>query len=179
VLDVGSRNANGTGRFRIPFDYGPAMARKDISMSEAEVAELLGASRNLQVATNGPGGFPHVTTLWFYVDDDGRVTFRSFTKSQRVVNLQRDPKLTVLAETGIAYEELRGVMIQGIARMTTDSAEVMRTYAEVAMKMQGLDEISPEAVEALYGRFATKNTVIKVEPVKIVSWDHTKLAGNY
>lgn len=179
MLDVGSRNGNGTGRFRIPFDYGPAMARKDISMSKAEVAALLGAARNLQVATNGPGGFPHVTTLWFHVGDDGLVTFRSFTKSQRVVNLRRDPKLTVLAETGIEYEELRGVMIQGIARMSTDPDRVMRTYAEVAKKMQGLDEISAEAVEALYGRFATKNTVVEVEPVKVISWDHTKLAGSY
>jgi nitroimidazol reductase NimA-like FMN-containing flavoprotein (pyridoxamine 5'-phosphate oxidase superfamily) len=154
------------------------MARKDISMSDAEVAALLAQARNLQVATNGPGGFPHVTTLWFYVDD-GLVTFRSFTKSQRVVNLLRDPKLTVLAETGTDYEELRGVMIQGIARMTTDPADVMRTYAEVARKMQGLDEVSPDAVEALYGRFATKNTVIRVEPVKVVSWDHSKLGGGY
>jgi nitroimidazol reductase NimA-like FMN-containing flavoprotein (pyridoxamine 5'-phosphate oxidase superfamily) len=154
------------------------MARKDISMSDAEVAALLAQARNLQVATNGPGGFPHVTTLWFYVDD-GLVTFRSFTKSQRVVNLLRDPKLTVLAETGTDYEELRGVMIQGIARMTTDPTDVMRTYAEVARKMQGLDEVSPDAVEALYGRFATKNTVIRVEPVKVVSWDHSKLGGGY
>lgn len=155
------------------------MARKDISMSDAEIRHLLAAARNLQVATNGPGGFPHVTTLWFYVGGGGLVTFRSFTKSQRVVNLHRDPKLTVLAETGTEYEELRGVMIQGIARLSTDPAEVMRTYAEVAKKMQGLDDVSPEAVEALYGRFATKNTVIEVEPVKVISWDHTKLAGSY
>ncbi|MGF1666106.1 MAG: pyridoxamine 5'-phosphate oxidase family protein [Acidimicrobiia bacterium] len=155
------------------------MARKDISMSDAEVAALLAEARNLQVATNGPGGFPHVTTLWFYVGDGGLITFRSFTKSQRVVNLQRDPKLTVLAETGTEYEKLRGVMIQGVARMSTDPTDVMRTYAEVAKKMQGLDEVSPDAVEALYGRFATKNTVIEVEPVKVISWDHGKLGGGY
>lgn len=154
------------------------MARKDISMSEAEVAALLAEARNLQVATNGQGGFPHVTTLWFHVDA-GLVTFRSFTKSQRVANLLRDPKLTVLAETGTDYQELRGVMIQGVARMSTDPADVMRTYAGVAAKMQGVDEVSPDAVDALYGRFATKNTVIRVEPVKVISWDHAKLAGGY
>ncbi len=139
---------------------------------------MLAAARNLQVATNGPSGFPHVTTLWFYVDD-GLVTFRSFTKSQRVVNLLRDPKLTVLAETGTDYEELRGVMIQGVARLTTDPTDVMNTYAQVARKMQGLEDLSPDAVEALYGRFATKNTVIRVEPVKVISWDHSKLGGGY
>jgi nitroimidazol reductase NimA-like FMN-containing flavoprotein (pyridoxamine 5'-phosphate oxidase superfamily) len=147
-------------------------------MTDTEIRCLLDTARNLQVATNGPGGFPHVTTLWFHVDD-GLVTFRSFTKSQRVVNLLRDPKLTVLAETGTDYQELRGVMIQGIARMTTDPADVMRTYAGVAAKMQGVDEVSPDAVDALYGRFATKNTVIRVEPVKVISWDHAKLGGGY
>lgn len=148
-------------------------------MTEGEITALLGSVRNLQVATNGPEGFPHLTTLWFHLDAAGLVTFRSFTKSQRIVNLQRDPRLTVLAETGSDYQELRGVMIQGMARMSTDPTEVMRTYAEVARKMQGLDEVAPEAIETLYGRFATKNTVVKVEPVKVVSWDHRKLAGSY
>jgi hypothetical protein len=154
------------------------MARKDISMNATEIGEVLTETRNLQVATNGPGGFPHLTTLWFYVDD-GIVTFRSFTKSQRIVNLLRDPRLTVLAELGSEYEELRGVMIQGTARLATEPDEVMRTYARVAMKMQGLEEISTEAVHALYGRFANSNTVVKVEPVKVVSWDHRKLRGSY
>ncbi len=139
---------------------------------------MLREARNLQVATNGADGFPHLTTLWFYLDD-GVVTFRSFTKSQRIVNLRRDDRLTVLAELGEAYEELRGVMIQGHARMSTDPDEVLRTYSEVAKKMQGLEEIDAAAVEALYGRFATKNTVVRVEPVKVVSWDHRKLAGDY
>ncbi len=152
------------------------MARKDITLTAAEQAEVLEQTRNLQVATNGPGGFPHLTTLWFYLDG-GTVTFRSFTKSQRVVNLQRDDRITVLAELGDDYEELRGVMIQGHARLSTDPEDVMRTYAEVAKKMQGLDEIDDSAVEALYGRFATKNTVIRVDPVKVISWDHRKLTG--
>jgi nitroimidazol reductase NimA-like FMN-containing flavoprotein (pyridoxamine 5'-phosphate oxidase superfamily) len=154
------------------------MARRDISLTESEVADLLAEARNLQVATNGADGFPHVTTLWFHMSE-GMVTFRSFTKSQRVVNLTRDPKLTVLAETGTEYEELRGVMIQGIARMSTDPDDVMRTYAGVAAKMQGVDEVSGEAIDALYGRFATKNTVIRVEPIRVISWDHAKLGGSY
>jgi nitroimidazol reductase NimA-like FMN-containing flavoprotein (pyridoxamine 5'-phosphate oxidase superfamily) len=154
------------------------MARKDISLSDVERAEVLGAARNLQVATNGREGFPHLTTLWFYLDD-GVVTFRSFTKSQRIVNLRRDDRITVLAELGDDYEELRGVMIQGHARLSTDPGDVMRAYAEVTKKMEGLDEIADEAVEGLFGRFATKNTVVRVDPVKIISWDHRKLAGSY
>ena len=154
------------------------MARRDISLTAAERVDVLAEVRNLQVATNGPGGFPHLTTLWFYVDE-GAVTFRSFTKSQRIVNLRRDNRITVLAELGTEYQELRGVMIQGHARMSTDPGDVMRTYAEVAKKMEGLDEIDEGVIEAMYGRFATKNTVVRVDPVKVISWDHRKLGGGY
>ena len=154
------------------------MARQDIALTVAEQAEVLARARNLQVATNGPGGFPHLTTLWFYVDH-GVVAFRSFTKSQRIVNLRRDPRITVLAELGEDYGELRGVMIQGSAMLSTEPADVMQTYAEVAKKMEGLDEIDSEAVDAMWGRFATKNTVVRVDPLKVVSWDHRKLRGAY
>lgn len=158
--------------------YPPGMARKDISLSDSEQAVVLAEARNLQVATNGPGGFPHLTTLWFVVYG-GVVTFRSFTKSQRIVNLLRDDRITVLAELGTDYEELRGVMIQGHARLSTDPDEVMRVYTEVAKKIQGLDHIDDQAIEAMYGRFATKNTVVRVDPVKVISWDHRKLSGGY
>ena len=89
------------------------MARKDISMTPEEVVEFLSTGRKtLQVATIGKEGVPHVAPMWFVVDD-GKVVFRSFTKSQKIVNLQRDQRLTVLVETGDTYETLRGVMITG------------------------------------------------------------------
>lgn len=153
------------------------MARPDISMSPPEVAQLLEEARSLQVATNGREGFPHLTTLWFVVMD-GLVTFRSFTKSQRIVNLRRDPRLTVLAETGDSYAELRGVMIQGHARLVEDPELVLEVYRRVTAKMERVDP-TPEAIEAMIGRFAAKNTVVQVEPKRVISWDHRKLGGGY
>jgi hypothetical protein len=152
------------------------MAKRDISMTADEVRVLLTEAHNLQVATLGKDGFPHLTTLWFCLID-GRVTFRSFTKSQRVVNLMRDDRLTVLAELGNEYSALRGVMIQGRAQLDTDPDLVMRIYAEVTRKQQGVDETDPAVIEMMFGRFKTKNTVVTVDPVKIISWDHRKLEG--
>lgn len=146
------------------------MSRRDISMSEDEIATLLHQGRDLQVATNGRDGFPHLTTLWYAIVGD-LVTFRSFTKSQRVVNLRRDRRLTVLVETGEDYNELRGVMIQGTAQLDTDPDRVMATYLAVTRRMQGPD-VAAEAVEALFGRFRDKNTVVTVHPERIISWDH-------
>ncbi len=148
------------------------MPRADISMTDSEISELLTTARDLQVATIGRDGFPHLTTLWFTLVD-GLVTFRSFTKSQRIVNLRRDPRITVLAEEGDEYSELRGAMIQGRAELDVDPDRVMGVYLAVTRKMQG-EDVGPEAVDAMFGRFRDKNTVVTVHPERVISWDHRK-----
>jgi hypothetical protein len=120
--------------------------------------------------------------MW-YVVEDGKVVFRSFTKSQKIVNLIRDPKLTVLVERGLGYAELQGVMIRGTARLVDDPSYVLHVYGKLAAKyaMVGDEpvELDPEALEAAFGRFAPKNTAVIVESGRITSWDHTKLGGAY
>ncbi|MEX1043206.1 MAG: pyridoxamine 5'-phosphate oxidase family protein [Acidimicrobiia bacterium] len=148
------------------------MGRRDISLTDEEVTELLSQGRDLQVATNGANGYPHLTTLWYAIVG-GLITFRSFTKSQRIVNLTRDPRITVLVEAGDDYGDLRGVMIQGRAELVADPDRVMATYLAVTRRMQGSD-VTPEAVEALFGRFRDKNTVVTIHPERVISWDHRK-----
>lgn len=158
------------------------MARKDITMSDAEILEFLEEARVLQVATIGRDGTPHLAPMWFVVED-GKIVFRSFTKSQKILNLRRDPRLTVLVESGDAYEELRGVMIKGEAGLITDPDQVLATYGRLAAKyaMVGPEpvDLDPEALEAAFGKFAPKNTAVVVEPIKVTSWDHRKLGGAY
>lgn len=161
------------------------MARKDITMSGDELAGFLDAGRTLIVTTLGRTGHPHVAPMWYFVED-GKIVFRSFTKSQKILNLQRDPRLTVLVERGLAYAELQGAMIQGTARLVDgadDPAYLLEAYRRLAARypMVGPDpiDLDPEALEAAFGRFAPKNTAVIVEPRKIVTWDHTKLGGAY
>lgn len=158
------------------------MARPDISMSPDEVDAFIASQRTLQVATIGHDGFPHLAPMWFVVED-GRIVFRSFTKSQKIVNLRRDPRLTVLVEAGEDYAELRGVMVKGAAHLVEDRDEVLRLYGKVSVRytMPGVDadNLDPAALEAMFGRFAGKNTVVVVEPTQVVSWDHRKLDGSY
>ena len=158
------------------------MARKDISFTEDELAAFLEAGRNLQVATNGPDGFPHLSTLWYFIVD-GKVGFRSFTKSQKIVNLQRDDRITVLVEKGDSYETLQGAMIRGRAALSTNRDRVLDFYRRITEKCGGPGiepgSVDPDAIEAMFGRFADKNTAVIIEPEKIVTWDHTKLGGGY
>jgi PPOX class probable F420-dependent enzyme len=158
------------------------MARKDISMNPEEIEEFLTGGHTLQVATNGPDGRPHLAPMW-YVVDDGRVVFRSFSKSQKIVNLRRDPRLTVLVERGLGYAELQGVMIRGTARLVDDPGFVLRIYGRLAAKYAMVGdrpvELAPDELEAAFGRFAPKNTAVVVEPDRVITWDHTKLGGVY
>ena len=159
------------------------MARRDITMTDSEVEDFLTAgAKVLQVATIGKDGSPHLAPMWFVVDD-GKVVFRSFTKSQKIVNLRRDPRLTVLVETGDTYDTLQGVMIKGRATLIDDPAYVLAIYGRLGARYPFAGdtpiELDGEALEQAFGRYATKNTAVVVEPEKVTSWDHTKLAGAY
>ena len=159
------------------------MARRDISMTPEEVQSFLTeGAKVLQVSTIGRDGFPHLAPMWF-VMEHGRIVFRSFSKSQKIVNLRRDPRLTVLAESGDAYAELRGVMIKGEATLVDDPEYVLQIYGELAARYPMVGDeplaLDRDALEAAFGRFAAKNTAVIVEPEHVVSWDHTKLAGAY
>jgi nitroimidazol reductase NimA-like FMN-containing flavoprotein (pyridoxamine 5'-phosphate oxidase superfamily) len=161
------------------------MARKDISFTADELAAFLEDERTLVVTTMGPMGRAHTVPMWYFVDD-GKIVFRSFTKSQKIVNLRRDARITVLVERGIAYDELQGVMIQGSTRLidgADDPQYVLECYRRLAARypMVGAEpaELAPDALEAAFGRHAPKNTAVIVEAERTVSWDHTKLGGAY
>ncbi|HSM02636.1 MAG TPA: pyridoxamine 5'-phosphate oxidase family protein [Acidimicrobiia bacterium] len=161
------------------------MARRDISFTSEELASFLEEEKTLIVTTLGRGGRAHTVPMWYFMEE-GKVVFRSFTKSQKIVNLRRDPRITVLVERGLAYAELQGVMIQGTARLVDgveDRSYVLQSYRRLAARypMVGPDpvDLAPEALEEAFGRFAPKNTAVIVEPDRVVSWDHTKLAGEY
>ncbi|MBT8200890.1 MAG: pyridoxamine 5'-phosphate oxidase family protein [Acidimicrobiia bacterium] len=157
------------------------MPRRDISMTESEVKQYVAASHTLQVATIGADGWPHVAPMWFVVDEDGRVAFRSFTKSQKIRNLNRNPTITVLVESGIEYGDLQGVMIKGTATLHSDRDVVLRIYGDIARKyhLLGVEDPDAELIEAALGSHASKNTAVTVNPVSIISWDHRKLLGAY
>lgn len=152
-------------------------------MTDAEITEFLSSgAKVLQLATLGGDGSPHLAPMWFTMDD-GRIVFRSFTKSQKIVNLMRDPRLSVLVEAGDAYAQLQGVMIQGTAKLVTDARYVLGIYGALAARyaMVGDEpvQMDEQSLENAFGRFAPKNTAVIVEPSRVTSWDHRKLGGAY
>ena len=150
--------------------------RDQINMTPDEVEAFLDAERTLQVASINGDGTPHLVAMWF-ARHGGEIAFWTYGKSQKVVNLRRDPRLTVMVETGAKYEELKGVTIYGTARIIEDLDEVFEFGDKVYERYWGPIDSDPvrEGVRAM-GR---KRVLIVVERDKTVSWDHAKLGGGY
>jgi PPOX class probable F420-dependent enzyme len=150
--------------------------RSEIALTDEEQEAFLAEGWTLQVASIGPQGFPHLVAMW-YVVDDGLVTFTTFRKSQKVLNLQRNPKLTVMLEAGKLYNELRGLVIEGNAEIVDDTDETARVMSLVGAKYQGIPADTSNREAQM--KIASKRVVVRVRPVDIYSWDHRKLGGRY
>jgi hypothetical protein len=113
--------------------------------------------------------------MW-YVLLNNEIAFWTYTKSQKAVNLRRDPRLTCMVEAGEHYNELRGVQIKGYAAISDDREFVQKIGEAIWMRYTGpLNESTHPMVIAQ----AAKRVVVSVKPVEIVSWDHRKLGGGY
>ena len=152
------------------------MSRRDlIRMNDEEIQAFLQEQRLVQIATIDHDGWPHLIAMW-YVLIDGQIAFWTYAKSQKVVNLRRDARLTCLIETGERYDELRGVQVKGRAIISDDHEIVQRIGEAIWERFTGpLNENTRRMVEAQ----AAKRVAVFMEPVGIVSWDHKKLGGAY
>jgi PPOX class probable F420-dependent enzyme len=147
--------------------------RAQVRMSEDEVASLLGQCRTATIATTGPTGFPHLVAMWYGLLG-GKVYFETKAKSQKVVNLRRDPKISCSVEAGESYDQLRGVAIEGMAAIIDDTSsdEYWAAAVSVFERYQGpyTAEMRP-FVEVMMN----KRVVVRIDPLRVRSWDHRKL----
>jgi len=155
-------------------------SRRDlIRMSDDELRSFLRSSKTIIINSNGPGGYPHPMPMWFAVDDDGSVRMTTFRKSQKVLNLERDPKVSLLVESGEEYSQLRGAVLYGRARVVDDLAVVTQTLLAIGGAGNLTDPAARKGAEAAVAKTAAKRVAILIRPEKIVSWDHAKLGGTY
>lgn len=152
------------------------MSRRSlIRMTDDEIRAFLEEQRTLQVATIDHDGYPHLVAMWYVLLND-EITFWTYAKSQKAINLRRDPRLTCLVETGEQYNELRGVQIKGRAVINENREFVQKVGEAIWERYTGpLNESTQPMVIAQ----AAKRVVVTVKPVEIVSWDHRKLGGSY
>ena len=147
--------------------------RGAVALTDAEVQELLAEEMKVQVATISTDGMPHLSTL-FYAVIDGKISFWTYGKSQKIVNLRRDDRISVLVEGGIEYSELRGVSITGRARLVEDYDDIKAIGSVVVNRMAGGADLG-ELGDAIVSKQATKRVGVVIEPDHVASWDHRKM----
>lgn len=153
--------------------------RGQIVMTPDEIDTFLRQRRTATLATLGPGGLPHLTAMWFAVlgDADGpgihsELWFETKAKSQKAVNLSRDPRATALIEDGLTYDTLRGVSIEGRVEIHDDPDTCLRVGIAVWERYNGpyTDDLR-EAVEMMMH----KRVAVRLRADRVRSWDHRKL----
>ena len=144
-------------------------------MSDAEIAAFLEEERTVICATIGRDGFAHLMPLWYVMRGD-EVWSWTFAKSQKVRNLEREPRATLQVEAGEEYQELRGVMFECDVELERDPGRVERFGIELFERF--VPEITDD-IRAMIGKQAPKRVGLTFVPTRTVTWDHRKLGGVY
>ncbi len=145
--------------------------RAKITMTDDEIAGFIERNRTATLATVLPSGRPHLVAMWYAVLD-GEIWFETKAKSQKAVNVRRNPTVTVLIEDGQTYDTLRGVSIDGTSETVTDPDSLLRVGISVWERYTGpySEETRPFVDQMMHNRIA-----IRVIPERLRSWDHRKL----
>jgi PPOX class probable F420-dependent enzyme len=149
--------------------------RDQIRMTDEERDAFLRGRHNMSVATIGGDGRIHLVAMWYgWVGDS--LAFWTYGKSQKIVNLERDPRLTCLVETGEAYNELKGVELVGRGIVSRDPEVIQAIGLSTWERYTGpVDDAARQAVAVV----GAKRVAVLIEVDKVVDWDHTKLGGAY
>jgi PPOX class probable F420-dependent enzyme len=152
------------------------MSRRDlIKMTDAEVEDYLSGRHTMNVASFNHDGTIHLVAMWYAVVD-GDPVFWTFGKSQKIRNLERDPRITLLVETGEEYAELMGVEMVGRASVISDRDAINAIGEAVYVRYFG--EIDDDVRPFVHATGA-KRLGVRIAVDKVVSWDHRKLEGGY
>jgi Pyridoxamine 5'-phosphate oxidase len=162
--------------------------RAQIQMSDSEVASFLAEQRIVTCATIGPRGWPHLMPLWYVLRGRSEIGQRlwswTYAASQKVRNLERSARATLQVESGLEYQELRGVMLECDVVIHRD----LETVAELGREIFGRYASPPGAppvrelhseVAAMVDKQARKRVGLEFVELRRATWDHRKLGGAY
>ena len=147
-----------------------------ISLTPEEQRQYLEESHTIVLSSLDRHGYPHSVAMWYVADPDGTVLMTTFAKSQKAVNLRRDPRCCLMLESGRTYSELKGLLIRGRATLEPGTERVLDLLERVQAKYNRTPATGLR--EAMRGQ-AEKRVIVRVRPERISSWDHRKLGGVY
>jgi len=147
--------------------------KRGVEMTADEVAALVAEQRTVTLATIGPDGLPHLAGMWFAPDGEDLLMW-TYRGSQKTRNVERDPRASVLAETGTGYDELRGVCLDCSVELIRDPEQVLAIGRALLGRNFGIDQDAPGVEDGVRAQ-AGKRVGLRLRPVRTRSWDHRKL----
>jgi PPOX class probable F420-dependent enzyme len=150
--------------------------RNAIQLGDDERRRYLQEALTIILVSVGSDGYPHAVPMWFVVGDDGVISMTTYGRSQKVLNVRRNPRVALLVESGVRYDQLKGVLVRGTAEVVEDLETCVTTLMHIQTKHMGA--LAP-GVEDIMRAQARKRVVLRVTPERVASWDHQKLGGAY
>ena len=144
-------------------------------MTAKDIATFLEAPHVAVLSTIDRDGFPHSVGM-YYLPVDGAIHMWPYGKSQKVKNLERDPRCAVLVESGEPYQDLKGVLIRGRAEVVREFDQVFelgkQIYTRYFFPRTGvaLEDGGEDGIK----RQSEKRVRVVITPERIASWDHGK-----
>lgn len=145
-------------------------------MSHPEIVALLREPHTGVLSTIGPGGFPHSVGIYYVVEEDPlEIHMWVYAKSQKAVNVRRNPLASLLVESGEPYQDLRGALVTGRARLVTEFDHVLdlgkKIYERYFAPRTGVP--LAEAAPGLEHQ-SRKRASLVLTAQNMASWDHSR-----
>ena len=142
--------------------------RAAIRMTPEEESDYIEGEAKLVLVSNGPDGLPHPMPMFFTRTPSGSILISTYATSQKTRNIERDPRVALLFESGTDYDELKGIVLYGRAKIVRDPDRVFEF-------MTRSEEVLDDAATEPYRQAATKRVLLEIKVDRSISWDHGKL----
>lgn len=151
------------------------MSRRNVvRMTDDEVTAYLNEPHLCRIGTIGPRGEVHLVAM-NYGFVGGRPAFWTYRSAQKTKNLERNPTLSLIVDTGVKYSELKGVSLSGTAELRDDEEALTEFAHSMGSRYGGMKGSTGDKARAS----ASKRVVVVLHVDKTLSWDHSKLSGGY
>jgi PPOX class probable F420-dependent enzyme len=145
-----------------------------VAFEDDELWRFVDASHTGILTTLRADGWPLALPVWF-VTRDRRVYVRTPARTRKVAHIGRDPRVCFTVEAGLAWAELRAVVLTGRAHIVPDGEERERIFDRISEKYEGFGIPVDEVPAATIRHYDTDSAIIRIDPTHRLSWDNRKL----
>jgi PPOX class probable F420-dependent enzyme len=146
-----------------------------VGFDDDELWRFLEDSHTGILTTLRADGWPVALPVWFTTHDN-RIYVQTPARTRKVAHVRRDPRVCFTAEAGVAWAELRAVVLTGQAEVVPDGEERDLAMGRISEKYGGFGIPETEVPAVTVRHYDTPAAVIRIEPdSRPMSWDNRKL----